>query len=147
SWRRTRKDDRKPRAAADAAAVGGNGAAVQFDQVLDNGQAKPEAGRGIRLILAERLEYVGQELRMNPDSGITDNHNRARLITCDRYSDVATGGRELQGVRQEIHEDLPETGRVAENSAGLRRQVDRQGDVFLLEFELYRSDAVAHDLV
>ena len=73
-----RERDGEPRAAAHASAFGSDGAAVQFDQVLDDREPESQAGRGIRFALPERLKDVRQEVRMDADAGVADRHHDGR---------------------------------------------------------------------
>jgi hypothetical protein len=73
------------------------------------------------------LEDVRQEVRMNPDSVITNDQDGGFLVTRHSYSDVPTGRREFHRIGQQVHDDLTKASRVAANSATLGPKIDRQG--------------------
>ena len=89
---------------------------MQFDQILDDPQPEAQASRGIRFALPERLEDVGQEVRMDPDPAITHDQHRGRVVTRDSYPDVPAGRCEFDGVRQEVDHNLAKASRIASNS-------------------------------
>src|SRR4051794_11299353 len=89
---------------------------MQFYQLLRDGQAKPETeelARRRRVLLAEPLEYVRQELRRNALAIILHGNLYGLLEQLDAQFHASPAVRELQGVVHDIPEHLLEPARVS----------------------------------
>ena len=93
-------------------------AAMQFDDVADDGEAESEAAAapcGGRVGLAEAFEDVRQERRVDAAAGIADPHLDRRIAPLDRDLHPPTLGRELDRVREQIGDDLLQALLIAEH--------------------------------
>jgi predicted alpha/beta-hydrolase family hydrolase len=96
--------------------------AHDFDQALRDGQAQAGAaeaprGRGVRL--RESLEDPIQLVRRDADAGVVDGEayyggRRAALLALDIQIDV-TVRRELDGIPEQVHDDLSNPPWVADD--------------------------------
>src|SRR5205085_10346541 len=84
---------------------------------------------------------------MDADSIVDEDENHVGLGTRDRCLHTPTYRREFHGIRQQVDQDLAKASRVTADSTWLGAQIHRQGDLLLPELQLYRSDAIAHDLL
>src|SRR6185295_12742316 len=97
------------RAQALAGALGANAAAVQFHEVADDREAEAQSAilpAGSDVGLAEPLEHVRDELRMNADAGIADHDLDIASVAAHREIDHAVSRRELDRVREQVPDDL-----------------------------------------
>src|SRR6185312_5537411 len=100
--------DSEERAPSGAGALGGNRAAVQLRKLLGDRKAEPEpalpacAGHP----LAEAIEYVGQEVRVDAHAGITDLELHAIVHPMQPYIDAAAGGGEFDGIGEQVPGNL-----------------------------------------
>src|SRR5262245_7190262 len=111
-----RHDER--RALIDAWARDFNLAAVQPDEIVDDRQPQPETtvpARGRTVRLAKSVEDVRKKGGIDADPAIGDRNADApiNLLSADRDSSVIR--RELDGVRQQIPQDLLQARRVGED--------------------------------
>ena len=106
-----------------AGALGPDGAAVHLDELLDDGEpqaepAMPPGGGGVGL--AEAVEDLGEELGPDADAGVDDADLDVRVDPLQEDLDPAALGRELDGVGEEVPDDLLEAGGVAGDGPGER---------------------------
>src|SRR5262245_3847399 len=99
---RQRQRDHEVASLPFAAAVGVYRAAVQFDDVFDDGQSQPESAltplrRAVDL--REAVEDVRQEFGVNSLSGVADDEQRLVFQPLEADLDEPSLGRELDGVR------------------------------------------------
>ena len=73
----------------------------------------PARGAPVRLL--EALEHVGQDVRRNPDSVVAHRQAHHAPAAGDDEVDASSGGRELDGVRQQVPHHLLQAPRVAED--------------------------------
>src|ERR1700749_1712586 len=123
--------DGESRALSYALAFGPHRAAVQFDQLANDGEAETHAsvnpvGAGVGL--AKAVEDVRQEFGIDAHPGILHLYLYARAGASqpDRYLPVRV--RELDGVRDEIPDHLLQAVGVAVNRPGARVERRRQAD-------------------
>ena len=103
-----------------------DGASMLFDEVLHDRETETESLRAAGLLLTEALEDVRQELRSDALAGVRDGHAHALVGTFDGDRDRPTFGGELDRVREQVGDDLPEPPRIAEHMAGLLdREIQR----------------------
>src|SRR5256885_627188 len=127
---RERQRDRERRAASFAVACRGDAAAVELDDVLDDGQSEPEAAvraRRAAVALAEALEDQRKELAGDALAGVGhgDAHGVAlELVGAD--GDRAARRRELDRVREQIPDHLLQALGVAGGNAVDAREVEVQ---------------------
>ena len=97
-------------------AVDADGAAVKFDQLLHDGkpeaQAAMPAGRG-GIRLAEAVKDVGQEFGLDAFAGVGDADFQVGIDPLAAAPGPARPGRELDGVGEQIPEDLLEAIGIA----------------------------------
>src|SRR5207248_6790276 len=96
--------------------LGANGAAVQLDEMPDDGEPEPQASvrpRGAGSALTEALEYVWQEV--GGDAGAVVAHRDRHAVGGSREVDVdaAAGRREAHCVRQQIPDHLLQPAAIA----------------------------------
>src|SRR5690606_7319482 len=87
----------EPGALAGTVAVGVNGAAVQFHEFFDDGEAEPEAAAGADLAgfgLAEALEEAGQEFGVDAPPGVADPQFHVVVLALQFHGDAAALGGE-----------------------------------------------------
>src|ERR1044072_7275371 len=124
--------DREGRTLSLAFGFGTHAPAVQLDEVADDGEPEPEAAvdarRGL-VALAEAVEEVRYKRRSYPGARVLHGDARVRALAPDVCAHLAADGRELDGVREEIPEDLLQTPRVAHDGADARLELGAQGDV------------------
>jgi hypothetical protein len=98
-----RQQDREGRPLAGAFAGDAHRAAVQLDELLDDGQSEPEAavaaGRA-GVGLAEAVEHERQEIGTDALAGVADLDLEARVDAADADLDVAAGRREFHRVAE-----------------------------------------------
>jgi len=114
--RRERQADGEDRPLPGAGARRLDRAAVQLDQMADDGEAEAEATvlparRGVGL--AEALEDVGEELRLDPHPGVGDDDLDVRVDPRDEHLDLPPLGGELDGVGEQVPDHLLEAVGVA----------------------------------
>ena len=100
-----------------------NLAAMEFNEFLADGEAKPGAAEaaGDRAVnLRKGLKQLMLMLRRDADSGVFDGDFHA-IVRRDSRDDVhkPAGARELDGVREQVDHDLPESIGI-----GIHTQVD-----------------------
>ena len=69
--------------------------------------------RNARIGLPKALEHVRQQLRRDPRSIVPDGDLDRGIHTLDPYLDAPTLGRELNGVGEQVPDDLPKAVGVA----------------------------------
>jgi len=111
-------------------------AAHQLRQPADDREAEPSppiASRRRAVRLRKRLEEARLLLGIEPDAGVFDRECHPRPPAADRrracaHDDLAALG-ELDGIAQQVEQDLPDAGRIADQRivrAGLDLGPDRQ---------------------
>ena len=129
--RRERHPDEEGGALAVAGAERFHRAAVQLDQVAHDREPEPQAAvhtRGGGILLAEAVEDVGEEGRVDPRAGVGHVDGHAAVLPRQRDADAPAFGRELDRVGQQVPDDLLQPPRVAEDRLGVRRQVRVDAD-------------------
>jgi hypothetical protein len=127
--RRRRQSDNELAPLSETVAQGPHGAAVQLHQTLDQRQSDAEAAAGAflgTLGLNERLEDPRQELGSDPRSGVFDAENHVIPVAPRDDPDPPSHLGVLDGVREQIGDDLLEANVVGEQSYGAVREVHRQ---------------------
>ena len=114
------------RAASGAGAVRADAAAVQFDQAPHQRQADAQAA--LRAVdrdgaLHEHVEHVRQQFGRNAHAGIAHAQHHVLAFVPQADIDVAAAGRVLEGVVEQVGDDLLQPGRIAVHPA--RAEVDR----------------------
>jgi hypothetical protein len=123
--------------------------AVKLDQIFHEGEPDPEPAvraRRSRVRGAERLEELGQDVGGDPGAAVGYPEPRVCARALQAYLDMATGRRELDGVRDEVQDDLIEPERIGDDRR--HRFVERyfQADRLLLRVGLHRSYRLFDDL-
>jgi hypothetical protein len=83
--------------------------------------------------LREGVEDAWKDLGGDAGARIANRKHRRPFVPMERDGHGTTGGGELRGVRQEVHDDLRDSGAVGENRKGLRGQVEDESDALRLE--------------
>src|SRR5262245_1346864 len=97
--------------------------AVELDETAHEAQADAQPAGGsieIALALHEQLEHGRQQLRRDTGALVGDAQNRLVALAAHAHPDGAAARRELQRVRQEVHDDLLEAHAVGLDQDGLR---------------------------
>ena len=84
----------EPRSGITAVALGAHGAAVKLDEVTNDGQAeaKPAVGtRARRIRLAEAIEHVGKECRVDANARIGDRQFDLSVVEARPDIDPSAG--------------------------------------------------------
>src|SRR5262245_43985505 len=106
------------------------GAAVEFNDAADEGQAEAEPAWLLvepPLRLHEEIEDPRQDRRHDADAVVAHPHHGARrCIDVQRDPDASTRVRELDRVPEQIAEDLFEPARIAVHPDGMLAECDRQ---------------------
>ena len=126
-----RQLDAECRTLAVAVAGDGNRSAVQFHDLLGDGQAEPEPAmraRGAHLRLAESVEHMRQEFALDADAGVGhfDGHHGA--VAARGHGDAAALRRELHGVAQQIPDHLLQAAGIGANHAEIAGDARAQPD-------------------
>ena len=109
------------RALAFARAPDPDGAAVQLDEALHDRQPEAEAAvlaRRRRVALPEPLEQVRNELRLDADAGVGHADLDVGVHALEQDLDLAVLRRELDGVGQQVPDDLLKPARIAGDRPG-----------------------------
>src|SRR5258708_4729548 len=119
------------RGAATEARFDRHGSAVHLDDALDDRQPEP-AGAAAGLAGAgapeEPVEDSGQVGGIDPDAVVLDLDDRTALAGASNGDlDHAAAGGELQGVADEVRDDLADPDRVVADPDRLPRKIHRQG--------------------
>ena len=131
-------------------AVDDDCAAVRVDQMLDDGEAEAEPAVGARrrpVGLPERLEDRSDEVRRYARSGVGDGELDEIVRAAQRQVHGAAFRRELDGVRQQIPDDLLEPRAVRVERADRRLRVDDDLDPLGVGHRLDDVDRRADDVV
>ncbi len=135
-------------------ALDGHGAAVEFDEALADGEAEPRAavatgggGVDLREFFEESVEPVGR----NANAGIANAKGDLVATIEERVAGDVNGDftviGELDGVGEEVDEDLPEAGDVADDSVGRARgKLGEERDFFLGGTRGEETDGGGHTL-
>ena len=110
--------------------------------MLHDREAEAEAAvraRDGRVLLAERLEDVRQERRLDARAGVAHDDLDVRVLALHADVDPAALGRELHRVREQVPDDLLEPAGVAAEHARVGVEQD-------LEAHALRLGGGAHDL-
>src|SRR5262245_53462953 len=114
-------------------AFGLNGSAMELYKMLSDGEADAEtavSARRCAIALNERLEYVRKKLAIDALAVIADAESNFRIIMLQGDLDAAVLRGELDGVANQVQENLPETSAITENLGSVlqvRRQVQEFG--------------------
>ena len=133
---------------AAAGAVRADDAAVEFDELSDDREAEPQAavragGRGVGL--AEAIEDVGEELRVDPFAAVDDADLEMGVDAFEQDLHGAVARGELHGVAEQVPEDLLQAIRVAGDGARQRVEGGAEADAFRVGGGLDRFDRGADD--
>src|SRR5262249_31071996 len=94
---------------------------MQFDQMLDQGESQAQAAetpRGRRVALLEPVKTIWQQGGFNSLPGVPHDDPHARAGAPQFYPHTPAFGRELDGVRYKIPDDLLQSGGVAGKLSG-----------------------------
>src|SRR5262245_42311487 len=122
-----RKADGERGAAAEAGALGCDGAAVHLDDLARDAQAEAEAGVSLAkptAALAELLEDVRQELGIGAGAVVLDADHGPPVAPVDSELDAAARGREVHRIVQQVAHDLLQPSGVAQHGDWLRFDLD-----------------------
>ena len=122
---------------------------MQLHQVLDDGQPEAqttEAALRTRVLLPKPVEHVRQELRRDAGAGVVNHDRRLGAGALQPQLHAARLRRELDGVRQQVPDDLLQAIGVARDGADAL--VDDRVDADLLRVGRRRHgfDRLAHDI-
>ena len=137
---RTGQPHAKRGAEAFAGTFGRDGAAVELDEMADDGEAEAEtavAASGPRIRLTKTLEHVGQEIGRDAGTGVDDGDLDSGVHARHAQRDRARFGRELNRIGQQVPDDLLQPIRIGDD----RRQL---GLVARLEAEGLGAQRRAH---
>src|SRR5690606_22638074 len=100
---------------------------------------------GVAVIgLPEALEHERQERRLDAGTAIDDRNARPLVLARDAHADSPAAGRELDGVRQQVAEDLLHAIGVAEHARFDGAAFEAQGHPFLRSRGTRGVDRAAH---
>src|SRR5262249_25222935 len=111
-------------------AVDPHATAVELDELA--AQRKPEPGAFALLVvveLTERLERLGETLRVDAASGIPNRHCCLAIVDPDRRPNPAVVG-EANGISQKIEQYLANSRPIEIHHKRIRRKLDFQTQVF-----------------
>ncbi len=97
-----------------------------------------------RVTLAEPLENVRQEFRLDPGAGISHRDRHRLAIAFDAHLDVAVPGRELDGVGNEIPDNLLQPIGIGGDLTELRIDVDGHPDALGVGGRQNRRNRIVH---
>ncbi len=115
-----REGDDEGGAASFADALDADGAAVEFDELFDDGESEPESAEGAGgggVGLAEAFEDVRKEFRGDAFAGIGDADFNLAVVALEGDGDGAAAGGEFDGIGEEIPENLLDAAGIAEDGA------------------------------
>src|ERR1051325_3985759 len=101
--------------------------AVQLDQMTHDRQAQPEPAvlaRARAVGLAKALEDEGQKLRLDSRAGIADGDLDVRANAFESHLHAPVSGSKLDGVREQVPDDLLQAIRVAGDGPSHRIEHD-----------------------
>jgi hypothetical protein len=128
--------------------VGGDSPTVLLDEALHDGEAEAEAAaRAMErdVALRERLEDGLEHLGGEANAPILHAEDRLPVLPARDHADRLPGGRVLDGVVEEVADDLLEANRITFHHEGARIREER--DVLRARHRrLARLDALADDL-
>src|SRR5271170_337860 len=127
--------DSKDRAVANSIAFDADVAAMQFDQLLDNGQPQPKSPmstRGRRISLLKPVENIRQKVGCDAFAGIAHMDFHVRSDPLEPYLDLSALGSELNSVVKDVPEDLSQAIRISGNRSGKGIHYRLQADAFCL---------------
>src|SRR5262249_36950029 len=138
-----RQGDGEGGAAAGAVALGGDAAAVQLDELLDQGEADAEAavlaaGGGVGL--AEALGEGGQEVGIDTPAVVAHDQAGLRVGAVERDLDPAPLEGELDGVGQQVPGHLLEARRISRHRGAGRVEAGDDLDLLAVRGRLDRGD-------
>src|SRR5262245_50490031 len=87
-----------------------------FDEISDDGQSQTEAADLAScscIGLTESVENIRQELRINTDTGVSNDEQQLRIILFESQFDLAVLWCELDGIGEEIPQNLLQTVGIA----------------------------------
>src|SRR5688572_6893458 len=125
-----------------------NGAAMHFDDVTDDRQPEPQTtclARRSGVRLTESLEDVREELRSNTDPRIADGDLHVRVDAFETKLDPPEFRCELDGVGDEVPDDLLQTVRIARDVADARVDQGLHAYALRISCGLNRGDGVVDD--
>lgn len=103
---------------------------MQLDEVPHDSEAEAQTAelpRRAAVALAETLEQMDRNLRVETDAGVADGQADVGAVAGQRDANVAAGGCELDRVRDEIPDDLLKPIRI--DGDGRERRVEIRRDV------------------
>ena len=108
--------DMKRRSPAVSSTFNPHRAAVQLDQVSNDRETDAQTAmltRGTRFTLAEAIEHVGQKLGIDAAARIAHDDFHLRFQLFETHLDAPAAGGELDGVGQEVPDNLLEPVAIA----------------------------------
>ena len=138
--RKCRKSNAKCCAPVLARTVRGNRPVVHFDQALGDREPQPEAAelaRHARILLLEGVEYPGDGLGLDADAAVVDLDDDMRLLAIAAYADASSLGCELDGVVDEVPQDLLQARDVSVHPVGAL--FDVHAEMKLARFDIRRT--------
>jgi hypothetical protein len=113
-----RKPRRELRPAAAGVVARADLTAMQLHQIPDEREADSEsacrAGRP-RVFLGEAIEDARQECRVDAGAAVRDSQDGFTLHLFHGHTNRTTDGGELHRVREQVPDDLPQAGRIAQH--------------------------------
>ena len=109
------------------------------------GQGQPDArallGPGLRSVdLGETVEDPLEHVGRDADAGVLDRHGHGVVLVLDVDRDLAALGGELEGVGQQVEDDLLELVRIDRQLDGMGRVLEIEADLLLVGQGLDRGE-------
>ncbi len=114
-----------------------------FHQVLDDGQPQAQAAMsagGGSVALAEAFEHVGQEFGADAHAVVADGNFELAVRLAQAHRHGAVPFRELEGVAEQVPDDLLQPVGVGRHDAGLRVEVALDADLARVGGRLHGVD-------
>src|SRR5215510_9200794 len=113
---------------------------MQLGQLFDQRQPQPQAAEAPRhrsVGLPEAVEDVRQKFRLDALAVVADDDADALGVALHSQFDLPAFGREFDGVREQVPDDLLQSVGVAQHHFGLRAEMGDQLDPFRLGCRTY----------
>ena len=126
----------------------GDAAPVQLEQSLREGEPEPRSLDRPAELRIQRSEFVEDALLVlgrDPDPGVADFDRHFTSASPCPHTDPATIRRELDGIREQVYQDLTRVARVGEQVAGMI-VVEAELDGPRLRQGLDRGEDLEHQL-
>src|SRR5919204_10165 len=107
--------------------------------------SRSSAERAPAVALAEAVEDVGEEVGVDAGARVRDRHLGLAVRARESHAHAPARGRELDGVREEVPEDLLQALGVARDLRGRVVEARLNLDLFGLRGGAHRLDGGAHD--